>query len=155
MRVLALDLGSHTGWAIGVDGRHIASGTWDLAPARQRRFEGGGMRWLRLEQMLNELPGAIDHVVVEEVRRHAGVDAAHVYGGALATVTKWCEACGIPYSAEPVGTIKKFATGKGNADKPAMIATAMERWGIECCDDNQADAVALLHLAMSESRVTP
>ena len=84
MKILALDLGSHTGWALGIAGSYAASGTWDLAPARQRRFEGGGMRWLRLRQFLDQV-GDVDRVVVEEVRRHAGVDAAHVYGGALAT----------------------------------------------------------------------
>lgn len=148
MRILALDLGTHTGWALWQDA-YAGSGTWDLAPARQRRFEGGGMKWVRLGQFLREI-GRVDRVVVEEVRRHAGVDAAHAYGGALATVTRWCEVNKIPYSAQPVGTIKKFATGNGNATKDQMIEAALTRFGVNAGDDNEADAVALLHLAANE-----
>jgi crossover junction endodeoxyribonuclease RuvC len=146
MITLALDLGTRTGWAIG-EANLYASGTWDLAPSRQRRFEGGGMKWVRLREYLNSL-GPIDRVVVEEVRRHAGVDAAHCYGGALATVSSWCEEKKIPYSAEPVGTIKKFATGKGNAGKPEMIEAARTKFSVVCSDDNEADAVALFYLTV-------
>ena len=60
-------------------------------------------------------------VYFEEVRRHMGVDSAHVYGGLLATLTAWCEHHQIPYQGVPVGTIKKNATGKGNASKDEMI----------------------------------
>ena len=148
MRILAIDPGSKMGWAIGEDGRHVASGTWDLAPQRQKRFEGGGMRWLRLRRLLDEV-GQVDLLVYEEVRRHMGVDAAHIYGGAQATITAWCDERSIPYTATPVGTIKKAATGKGNADKEAMIAACRAR-GIEPVDDNEADAVALLHLTMQD-----
>ena len=47
-----------------------------------------------------------------------------------------------------MGTIKKHATGKGNANKAAMIAT-MQALGFQPADDNEADALALLHLAMA------
>jgi crossover junction endodeoxyribonuclease RuvC len=150
VKILALDPATKTGWALGEDGKRVASGTWDLAPTSQRRFEGGGMRWLRLRRLLDEVAGVPGLVVFEEVRRHAGVDAAHAYGGALAEITAWCEAHSVPYQAVPVGQIKKFATGRGNADKPAMIEAARNRWGVEPVDDNEADAVALLHLAIAE-----
>ena len=42
-----------------------------------------------------------------------------------------------------VGTIKRFATGKGNADKAKMVA-AIEARGFRPADDNEADAIALL-----------
>lgn len=156
-RILALDLGTKCGWALGGEfGRRVASGTWILAPERQRRFEGGGMRWLRLRQFLDETmfsdATAPQQVVFEEVRRHMGVDAAHAYGAALGIVTSWCEGLVLPYRAVPVGTIKKFATGKGNALKLAMIAAAKIRWGVDAVDDNEADAVALLYLAMEGAK---
>ena len=53
-------------------------------------------------------------------QRHAGTDAAHVYGGLLATLTAWCEQNTDPYQGVPVGTIKRLIAGKGNADKPAV-----------------------------------
>jgi Holliday junction resolvasome RuvABC endonuclease subunit len=79
----------------------------------------------------------------EEVRRHLSTDAAHVHGGLLATLTSWCEQHGIPYQGVPVGTIKRHITGKGNADKHAVIAAVRER-GFNPADDNEADAIAIL-----------
>lgn len=144
--ILALDLGTTTGWALrAVDGR-ILSGTQNFKPGR---FEGGGMRYLRFRAWLAEVAygaGAAGAVYFAEVRRHAGVDAAHAYGGFLATLTAWCEHHRIPYQGVPVGTIKRHATGKGNADKAAMIA-AMRAIGFEPADDNEADALALLQYA--------
>jgi Holliday junction resolvasome RuvABC endonuclease subunit len=106
------------------------------------------MRFVRFHAWLNEMmaAGVPDAVYFEEVRRHLGVDAAHVYGGFLATLTAWCESNGVPYQGIPVGTIKKHATGKGNAGKDQIIA-AMREKGHAPRDDNEADALALLHLA--------
>ena len=64
------------------------------------------------------------------------------------TLSAWCEHHGIPYEGVPVGTIKRFATGKGNADKAAMVA-AMKARGFNPADDNEADALALLLWATS------
>jgi hypothetical protein len=88
-------------------------------------------------------------VVFEEVRRHQGVDAAHVYGGLLAVLTAWCEEHGIPYQGVPVGTIKKNWTGKGNASKDQMMEEARSR-GLNPVDDNEADALAIYDYAVAE-----
>ncbi|WP_149539342.1 crossover junction endodeoxyribonuclease RuvC [Siccirubricoccus phaeus] len=141
--VLALDLGTTVGWALRMGDHSILSGTQTFRPGR---FEGGGMRYLRFTDWLVEVAmraHGIRRVVFEEVRRHAGTDAAHVYGGFLGTLTAWCEEHEIPYQGVPVGTIKRFATGKGNADKAAMIAAVRAR-GFAPADDNEADAIALL-----------
>jgi len=84
---------------------------------------------------------------IEEVRRHAGTDAAHVFGGLLAVLTSWGELRGVPYQGVPVGTIKKFLTGQGNANKQAMIDAARKR-GFSPVDDNEADAIAILLWAL-------
>ena len=144
--ILALDLGTTTGWALRSPDGAITSGTQSFRP---QRFEGGGMRFLRFKRWLTELKAhadGIDSLHFEEVRRHVSTDAAHVYGGFLATLTSWCEHHQIPYQGVPVGTIKKHATGKGNASKDEMI-TAMRRLGHVPTDDNEADALALLHWA--------
>ncbi len=149
--ILALDLGTHTGWALRhLDGT-ITSGTVHF---QSHRFEGGGMRYLRFKRWLSELltSGDISEVYFEEVRRHAGVDAAHAYGGFLAHLTAWCEHRNIPYQGVPVGTIKKHATGKGNAGKAEMIAAARAR-GFNPQDDNEADALALLAWALAQEDV--
>ena len=147
--ILALDLGTTTGWALrGSDG-HITSGSESFRP---QRFEGGGMRFLRFKRWLTELKAVtngIDALHFEEVRRHVSTDAAHAYGGFLATLTAWCEHHQIPYQGVPVGTIKKHATGKGNASKDEMVASARAR-GHAPADDNEADALALLHWAIEQ-----
>ena len=143
---LALDLGTSTGWALRTADGGIASGTQSFKPGR---FEGGGMRYLRFRRWLTELKAtqdALGAVYFEEVRRHLGVDAAHAYGGFLATLTAWCEHHQIPYAGVPVGTIKKHATGKGDASKEEMIAAARAR-GNDPEDANAADALALLDWA--------
>lgn len=150
--ILALDLGTQTGWALSSQVRHITSGSENFKP---QRFEGGGMRYLRFKRWLTEIKQScepLDAVYFEEVRRHAGVDAAHAYGGFLATLTAWCEHHQIPYQGVPVGTIKKHATGKGNAGKAEMIAAAKAR-GFAPVDDNHADALALLDWAMAQGGV--
>jgi hypothetical protein len=55
--------------------------------------------------------------------------------------TAWGERHAIPYEGVPVGTIKRFATGRGNANKTAMIA-AMQARGFHPGDDNEADALS-------------
>ena len=141
--VLAIDLGTITGWAVRNSRCRILHGTAEFRPSR---YEGGGMRYLRFGKWLDqtlEVTGGVDAVYFEEVRRHIGTDAAHVHGGLLATLTSWCEAHGIPYQGVPVGTWKRHACEKGNASKDEVIAAMRER-GFEPADDNEADAIAIL-----------
>ncbi len=144
--ILALDLGTTTGWALTSRDGSITSGSQSFKP---QRFEGGGMRFLRFKRWLTDIKqcnDGIDLVVFEEVRRHVGVDAAHAYGGFMGQLTALCEHHQIPYQGIPVGTIKKHATGKGNASKDEMVASVRAR-GHSPADDNEADAIALLYLA--------
>lgn len=141
--LLALDLGTTTGWAMRTTDGVVTSGAATFKPGR---YDGGGMRYMRFRGWLDELrrcAGDIQSIHFEEVRRHAGVDAAHIYGGFLATLTGWCEHRVIPYQGVPVGTIKKFIAGKGNADKQAVIDAVRAR-GFSPADDNEADAIAIL-----------
>ena len=159
--ILALDLGTTTGWALSLSPSNAASAplTHGWVSFKPHRFEGGGMRFLRFAQWLAEVrqtvasqssQNGLGAVYFEEVRRHLGVDAAHAYGGFLATLTGWCEREGIAYQGVPVGTIKRHATGKGNATK-AMVIEAMRVKGFAVKDDNEADALALLHWAMEQA----
>lgn len=143
--LLALDLGTKTGWATQSNAG-IQSGMQSFA---NDRFSGGGMRYLKFERWLCGLPKP-SQVVFEEVRRHKATDAAHVYGGLMAVLTKWCEAERIPYTGVPVGTIKKSFTGNGSAKKDMMITECVNR-GFKPVDDNEADALALLHYWVGEA----
>ena len=115
-------------------------------------MRGSHTIWLRFRAWLREVDetaGGVGVVVFEEVRRHLGTAAGHAYGGYLAHLTAWAEANRIPYQGVPVGTIKRHVTGKGNADKQAVI-DAVRQLGFAPADDNEADALALLHWAMAQ-----
>ena len=99
-------------------------------------FGAGSRAWRRTSPVYQ-------HIYFEEVRRHAGTDAAHIYGGLLATLTAWCEQHGIAYQGVPVGTIKRFIAGKGNADKAGRHCRRA-RPRLPPADDNEADAIAIL-----------
>ena len=140
--ILCLDLGSKTGWALDTKLAGTFSGTIEF---KNNRFEGGGMRYVRFVNWLQGIYNQHENFIIyfEEVRRHLGVDAAHAYGGFLSILTSFCEKHEIPYSGIPVGTIKKSATGKGNASKK-MVMEAIIAEGFDPRDDNEADAIALL-----------
>lgn len=141
--LLTLDLGTTTGWAMAPPDGGIVSGTVSFRPSR---YDGGGIRYLRFRAWLDSVAEDADRigaVYYEEVRRHLSTDAAHVHGGLLATLTAWCEQRAIAYQGVPVGTIKRHVTGKGNADKAAVVAAIRAR-GFNPTDDNEADALAIL-----------
>lgn len=155
MNVLAVDPGTACGYACRSGLIVAASGVWNLRP---NRFEGAGMRWLRLRSHLADIGRlcAPTLVAYEEVRRHMGTDAAHLYAGVVATLQAWCEDNAVPYTAIPVGTVKRTATGRGNADKAAMLAAARERWPEQnVTDDNQADALWIAEAAIRSLEVKP
>ena len=69
--ILAVDLGTTTGWALRTPDGRIVSGTESFKPGG---FEGGRMRHLRFRRWLTELKATTDGlqaVHFEEVRRHA------------------------------------------------------------------------------------
>ena len=45
----------------------------------------------------------------------------------------------------PPATLKKWVTGKGNADKKQMKAAVRKRWKYDFKSDDECDAVALLY----------
>lgn len=62
-----------------------------------------------------------------------------------------CHARGLPVREATPSQVKKFWTGKGNAKKPEMVATA-QRWGYPVREDQQdeADALALWWFAVEQ-----
>lgn len=143
MNILALDLGQNCGWAMHSDGK-IKSGVWKLQPTK---FESAGIRFLKFRRHLETeiVIGGVTKIFYEAVRRHIGTDAAHAYGGYMSQVQAVCIEYEVEYEGVPVQTIKKHATGSGNADKAKMIEAAIVKFKhIDVIDDNHADALHLL-----------
>lgn len=147
MKILALDLATTTGFAYG--DRVKQSGIWKLQPSR---FESAGMRFLKFEKLLVETINreGVTLIAYEEVRSHNGIDAGHIYGGLIAVMHMVALRFSLPYKAFPVGTIKKTATGKGSANKKAMIEAAINFFpGVSIIDDNHADALWIWQTAVN------
>lgn len=153
---LALDLAITTGWAAASicppnPNVQIQSGVQEFAI--NSRIEGAGMRYLRFSRWLDEMHRLLhlERLSFEEVKqRPLSVAAGHMYGGFMATLTAWCESNNVPYEGIPVGTIKKHATGKGNAGKEE-VKKAMRAKGHSPSDDNEADALAQLYLVLENA----
>ena len=146
--IVALDPGTQTGWAARLRTGVVISDSTCLAVGRHM---GAGTKFLELSKLLSQLETicqGIDLLVLEDVMAHSGTLAAQTYGGFLATIIAWCDNRGISYVSVPVGTIKKFATGHGNASKAMMMEAAKSK-GFLIKDHNQADAIALLFWAVA------
>lgn len=80
----------------------------------------------------------VDLVVIEGpvLRSQAAIALGLLHGAVRLRLMDW----GIPYVLVPPATLKKYATGKGNADKTAMALALYKRAGLEHADDNQTDA---------------
>lgn len=147
--VLAIDIGTKMGWALYVDGVFMNHGMADFTPkpgTKKRPDPHPGQRFIRMWDWLSgrHTCPTPDKVVYEQVSRHVGTRAAHVYGGFLGILQAWAAARGIPCEGIAVGTIKKYATGKGTASKAEMIEAASHIVGYIVVDDNEADAICLL-----------
>lgn len=146
--LLALDLGTRTGYAMAGDAGSIDSGSISFAP---RTGDPRGRRYHKFRIWLSSLP-LPDRVVFEEVRGHRGTLAAQIYGGLEAILLQWCESRSIPYRGIHTGTLKKAITGAGNATKDEMIAAISVR-GFDPGDDNEADAIGLALIGVGQ--ITP
>lgn len=146
---VGIDLATKCGWAVLLweTGERLDSGIWDCSI---RRGEGPGFRTIRLHNYLTELLKAYGDSAwgYEWVRKHqvkgrTNTVAAQLYGGLREKLFWFLDSAGTPYAGVEVPVIKKEATGKGNAGKPAMVAAANARWGLELAEDQNDEADAL------------
>lgn len=148
--ILALDLATKTGWAIRHGDSRVSYGHFTCVANYMR---GAGSRWTAFRGELHQLKqvagGTIDLCVYERIDFCKTTVAAQLYGGWRAVLQMWCDHHDIECVGVPVGTIKKHATGNGRALK-GMMLKAMRDLGYKPRDDNEADALALMHYAMAE-----
>jgi Holliday junction resolvasome RuvABC endonuclease subunit len=145
MNILALDPATHCGWA-HTDG---TCGTWDCSV---KKDESSGMRLLRLRHCLDTvfINQGVDAVVFEAARGGMpGRLGALVISAEIQGVIKlWCEENAVHYHGVSPSSVKKHATGSGNANKEKMVAAAKARWPkTKIQDDNTADALWILDFA--------
>lgn len=150
MNILALDLGSHLGWALTKRDGSIHGGAEALDRAKHGSHGARFLAFMAFLTSVRNVHGDIHAVYYEDVKQHSSTLAAHSFGGLLAIVQVWCVVNGkIPLYPLPVKTIKKVWTGNGNADKAKMIASAKQR-GFNPVNDDHADALAILSMACAQ-----
>lgn len=143
MRIIGLDTATKTGWSV-----KGASGVFESI---LKRGESPGMRFLRFRAWLKELiqsAGGVDLIVYEQAH-HRGGAATQLCVGLTTEVLAAAAEVGAQTMPVHTATLKKWATGKGNADKSMMVVRAKEL-GYLPEDDNEADAILLRHYAISE-----
>jgi Holliday junction resolvasome RuvABC endonuclease subunit len=157
--VLGLDLGTNCGYSYSyvTEGQLIIPekldmhiGQWDLSAGP---YDSGALRFVRLRQFLSVLKP--DVVAFEDVRytpsekltkfnMHSIIARAatscEFFGALKATVCTWAQENGVPCGSFPIGTIKRRATGKGNANKSDMIVACNELFRTEFDSENYESA---------------
>ena len=147
MNILTLDCGTKTGWASLVDGK-IESGVQNFA---LKRGESKGIRFLRFNTWLNDMLELVKpHIVVYEMAHFRGGSATEILVGMTTRIEQFCEEKKIEYSSIHSGTLKRFATGKGNASKEDMRRAAVLKYEIIVDNDDEADALHILAWAKKE-----
>lgn len=152
MIILALDLGTHTGYCYNNPDGSLTSGTWHLtdeksrkAAVAQRLQRRRDPRIRRFSELLKALPVKPDLVVFEDVE----------FSSSTYQVQLWASfrsAAWLSFSEQtifdciPVASLKKFATGYGSADKSLMrkfLLAKHPEYDKVTVDDNEIDAIWL------------
>lgn len=168
IRLLAIDPGSNCGYSVmdvqqpvppGLKAVRDTAGIWDL---QQKRFEGAGMRFLRLRKFILEVNP--DFVAYEQVQfAHRSTAASAMYWGVVHNITELCEEQKVAYAAIDTTAVKRRATGKGggkSTKKPQMCQAANAFFNIipplddtdaaSNKDHNIADALWLMQIVIEE-----
>jgi Holliday junction resolvasome RuvABC endonuclease subunit len=93
------------------------------------------------------LPG----LIVYEQAHHRGGHATELAVGLVTDVLAEAARYNLEHMPVHTGSLKKWATDKGNASKAEMIEKAKKLYpSIEIIDDNHADALLLLTYGLAE-----
>lgn len=140
--ILALDTGTKTGWALIDGGKVIESGVQDFS---KKRGESNGGMFLRFRRWLIEIAqdedGNTPNLLVYEQAHHRGGAATEICVNLTGRVQEVAATLNIEVAAYHTAHLKKWATGKGRADKDAMIKRAEVLAEKKVEDDNEADAI--------------
>lgn len=148
MKILALDVATSCGWSLSNDGS-LSLGIWDLSI---KKSQTNGIRLLKLWDHLEAIhqEKSLDLIAVEGIgglRGHAFLVLSTLRG----TVELWCALRGVEFRTVPPKTIKKYATGTGNANKQQMMDAAKREWPhLRITNDDRADSLWLLDFVTQE-----
>jgi len=121
---------------------------WDLSI---RAKESQGMKWIRFEsRLIKFLNKHSIQVLAYELPSGRHTNPIIHSSKLIGVMEKCCVQLNIEYIEFSSKEVKKFATNNGNAGKPLMIKYAKKLWGYKGKDDNESDALHILHLLKSK-----
>lgn len=129
----------------------VSSGSAHLGRGRRGAFSPLPYLRLRNRLWMLSVPLGINTLVVESPTNHRSRAAQHIHWGQFATVRMFLADSRMAGYEYPVTSIKKHATGSGNAGKPEMVRAALAHWpDMRLWSEDQVDACWLLDLFYSE-----
>jgi len=159
-RVLALDLGTKTGWAtnvVPVTGAILETPTH--FGVVQFSSEISGWRYFTFKKWLDiKLKNyRIDHVIYEETFSKSAYSSRVLHGFLAILQFTFAERYldedkRLTMAKVHASHLKKFATGNGHATKDLMISKYRERFGYLPADHNEADAFWLLEYSKQNGK---
>jgi Holliday junction resolvasome RuvABC endonuclease subunit len=162
LKVLALDLGTKTGFAYNTDdgklhaGTHVLASPKEITLWRKQRFDRRlDLRPIRLYQwLMHRLSESKPQILIfEDVMFSTTALATQMWATLRCALWMAAYDANIPIECVPVGTLKKFVTGNGHATKEAMEASVKTRWPDAWnskLDDNAVDATGLFFWAQEK-----
>lgn len=142
MNVVGLDLSLTATGVAWLDGSTEVIGSKKKGMARLQELRDRIVDGYLLDGPDSDPDGTL--VVVEGYAMGMGRNAQNHAAGELGGVIRLAlYEAGYLVVDVPPATLKKFATGKGNANKSEMLAAAIRRLGYEGANDNEADALWL------------
>lgn len=139
MKIIALDLGSKTGYATGINEEIKSHGVKFFSP--HKGFDNESFvafrKWL--------ITGAknVHRIVVEKPNvGFPGFDAYRVMFGLYGIVQEVCGLCNVDMIPVSATGIKKFWTGDGRAEKGKMVIQTQIKGFKDVVDHNESDAIA-------------
>ena len=151
--ILALDLGSHTGFEVmsrGVFSRDLI----DLTEKGRFREDGFAAFDYALDGLIRLLRKYNREIEIVAEKPHAGrfFHSTRILFGLLAVLQCKCSKKGLPLKVYSPKAIKKFWTGSGVATKEEMVAKAKQLVSRRIEDNNIADACALMRLHLKQRK---
>lgn len=146
--IAAFDQATKCGVAFQIAGEDYSVDLWDL---KIKSKTSQGMKWIMFEARLKKFLKANDiKVLAYELPSGRNINPIIHSSKLIGVIEKTCVEMDIEYVELSASEIKKFATANGNAGKPLMIEAAQNLWGYKGEDDNEADAIHILHLLKSK-----
>lgn len=131
---------------VGIDasltGTGVAVVNCSLRTETIQSKKAGPERLIELRERIKQIVAGANLVVIEGYAFAKG-NSAHQLGELGGVLRVMFHEMGLRVLEVAPGQVKKFATGKGVADKRDMSIAVLKRWGVDFTTDDETDAFVL------------